>query len=148
MFVFRLVSLVVISSFLVSVVALAETIKPDKMSAAEVQGDIFKRSTMIKEEREGSTRLDVVSLLSSDKKFVSGMYQAEAGSFEIMDGGYGVDEFMYFLKGSVKLTSEDGSEMVVNAGEAVTIPKEWKGLWETEGYTKIYVIYSLNSDLE
>jgi len=29
-----------------------------------------------------------------------------------------------------------------NAGEAVTIPKEWTGVWDTEGYTKIWVIYS------
>ena len=33
-------------------------------------------------------------------------------------------------------------DMQVNAGEAVTIPKEWTGTWETEGYTKIWVIYS------
>jgi len=29
----------------------------------------------------------------------------------------------------------------INAGEAVTIPKEWTGIWESEGYEKIYVIY-------
>ena len=26
--------------------------------------------------------------------------------------------------------------------EAVTIPKEWMGRWQTEGYRKIWVIYS------
>ena len=55
---------------------------------------------------------------------------------------YGVDEFMYFLEGSVTLTSSDGSVQVINAGEAVTIPKEWTGIWDTDGYTKIWVIYS------
>ena len=30
----------------------------------------------------------------------------------------------------------------VNAGEAVTIPKEWMGIWDTDGYSKIWVIYS------
>jgi uncharacterized cupin superfamily protein len=30
----------------------------------------------------------------------------------------------------------------INAGEAVTIPKEWMGRWETAGYRKIWVIYS------
>ena len=59
-----------------------------------------------------------------------------------IDEPYGVDEFMYFLEGSVTLTSSDGSEQVINAGEAVTIPKEWTGVWETDGYTKIWVIYS------
>jgi len=55
---------------------------------------------------------------------------------------YGVDEFMYFLEGSVTLTSSDGTELVINAGEAVTIPKEWTGIFETDGYRKIWVIYS------
>jgi len=89
---------------------------------------------------EESGALDVRTMLSSDRKFDSGMYQAGASRFEI-DDAYGVDEFMYFLKGSVTLTSADGSVQVINAGEAVTIPKEWTGVWETEGYTKIYVIY-------
>jgi hypothetical protein len=31
---------------------------------------------------------------------------------------------------------------VVAAGEAVTVPKEWTGVWETDGYTRIGVIYS------
>jgi uncharacterized cupin superfamily protein len=55
---------------------------------------------------------------------------------------YGVDEFMYFLTGSVTLTSSDGTVQTINAGEAVTIPKEWTGIWDTQGYTKIWVIYS------
>jgi uncharacterized cupin superfamily protein len=53
---------------------------------------------------------------------------------------------MYFIKGSVTLTSSDGRVQSVEAGEAVTIPKEWTGIWETEGYTKIWVIYSPGSD--
>jgi len=31
---------------------------------------------------------------------------------------------------------------VIEAGEAVTLPKEWAGVWETDGYIKIWVIYS------
>jgi uncharacterized cupin superfamily protein len=49
---------------------------------------------------------------------------------------------MYFIEGGVTLTSSDGSKQVISAGEAVTIPKEWTGVWDTEGYTKIWVIYS------
>ena len=33
-------------------------------------------------------------------------------------------------------------DIVVRAGEVVTVPKEWTGIWETDGYTKIWVIYS------
>ena len=49
---------------------------------------------------------------------------------------------MYFLEGSVTLTSSDGTELVINAGEAGTIPKEGTGIFETDGYRKIWVIYS------
>ncbi len=89
----------------------------------------------------GNVTLDVTTLLSSDKKFASGMYRSGKSYFEATDP-YGVDEFMYFLEGGVKLTSSDGTVQTINAGEAVTIPKEWTGIWETEGYTKIWVIYS------
>lgn len=141
-------TLVALSLIFTSSVAVANTPKLDKMSAEEIAGKIFQRSTMVEKYTEGSDTLDVTSLLSSDKKFISGMYQAGSSRLEIKDEPYGVDEFMYFLKGSVKLTSEDGTVQVINAGEAVTIPKEWKGIWETEGYTKIYVIYSPDSELE
>ena len=42
----------------------------------------------------------------------------------------------------VTLTSIDGSVMTIHAGEAVTLSKEWKGIFETDGYEKIWVIYS------
>lgn len=119
-----------------------ESVKPAKMSADDIAGGIFERPDMLETTHEnGNTTLDVTSLLSSDKKFASGMYKSDKVRLEITEP-YGVDEFMYFLKGSVTLTSSDGSVQVINAGEAVTIPKEWTGVWETDGYTKIWVIYS------
>ncbi len=123
--------------------ALAEetVVKPAEMSKADLAGKLFEDPSTLREERPGGTLLDVTSLMSSDGKFASGMYQAGSSRFEI-DEPYGVDEFMYFLEGSVTLTSSDGSVQVIEAGEAVTIPKEWTGVWETEGYTKIWVIYS------
>ena len=83
----------------------------------------------------------VPTLKSSDGKFASGMYRSGKSHFEIEEP-YGVDEFMYFIEGGVTLTSADGSVQVIGAGEAVTIPKEWTGVWDTDGYTKIWVIYS------
>ena len=115
---------------------------PAKMSKDDISGGIFERPDMIKTAHDdGHTTLDVTTLLSSDKKFASGMYKSGKTYFEASDA-YGVDEFMYFLEGSVTLTSADGTVQVINAGEAVTIPKEWTGTWDTEGYTKIWVIYS------
>ena len=130
-----------------SAVADEPVIIPEKMSQEEIAGQIFSRPDMIATEHKGGPTYDVVSLLSSDEKFVSGMYRAGASRVEINEP-YGVDEFMYFLDGSVTLTSSDGSAQTINAGEAVTIPKEWTGVWETEGYTKIYVIYSATGEIE
>ena len=80
-------------------------------------------------------------LLSGGKNFSSGMYKSGKTRIDITEP-YGVDEFMYFLEGGVTLTSSDGTELVINAGEAVTVPKEWTGVFETNGYMKIWVIYS------
>lgn len=115
---------------------------PAKISADDAAGAIFERpDTLEITHDDGHATLDVTTLLSSDKKFASGMYQSGATRTEINEP-YGVDEFMFFLEGSVTLTSTDGTVTKVNAGEGVTIPKEWTGIWETEGYRKIWVIYS------
>jgi uncharacterized cupin superfamily protein len=116
-------------------------IHPAKMNRAEIGGEIFSRADMLETTRDGNTTLDVTSMLSSDKKFASGMYRSGKVRHEITEP-YGVDEFMYFLKGSVTLTSTDGTVQVIEAGEAVTIPMQWTGTWDTDGYTKIWVIYS------
>ncbi len=116
-------------------------VHPAIMTSAEVAGTIFERPDMVETTRNGNTTLDVTSLMSSDKKFASGMYRSGKVRFEIQQP-YGVDEFMYFLEGGVTLTSSDGHITAVTAGDAVTIPKEWTGVWDTEGYTKIWVIYS------
>ena len=119
-----------------------EIVKPAKMSHDDIAGDIFDRPDMLEITHDNGNRtLDVTSLLSSDKKFASGIYKSGKVRIEI-DEPYGVYEFMHFLAGSVTMTSSDGSVQVINAGEAVTIPKEWTGVWETDGYTKIWVIYS------
>lgn len=119
-----------------------EVILPAKISAEDTAGEIFKREDMIRTEHaDGHVTLDVTTLLSSDKKFSSGMYSSGKTRSEIT-GAYGVDEFMFFLSGGVTLTSSDGTVTTINAGEGVTIPKEWTGIWDTDGYTKIWVIYS------
>lgn len=116
-------------------------VHPAKMDKHDLAGKIFERPDMIEATRNGNTTLDVTSLMSSDEKFASGMYRSGKVRFEI-EQPYGVDEFMYFIEGSVTLTSADGTVQTINAGEAVTIPKEWTGVWDTDGYTKIWVIYS------
>lgn len=115
--------------------------KPAEMTRADIAGAIFEREDMLETDHGTHTTLDVTSLKSSDGRFASGMYRSGAVRFEITEP-YGVDEFMYFLEGGVTLTSDDGTVQEITAGEAVTIPKEWTGVWDTDGYTKIWVIYS------
>jgi uncharacterized cupin superfamily protein len=117
------------------------TSQPQKISKADMAGDIFKRPNVKKTTEKGQTILDVTTLMSSDRKYATGMYRA-GRSRTVISKPYGVDEFMYFIQGGVTLTSSDGTKVVVGPGEAVTIPKEWTGIWETEGYTKIWTIYS------
>lgn len=125
----------------ISNVAIADdVITPSKITKEEVSGKIFERKTIITTHHGGSTQLDAQTLLGKDRKFESGMYKS-GPTRSVIKEPYGVDEFMYFIKGSVTLTSSDGSVQTINAGEAVSIPKEWTGIWETEGYTKFYAIY-------
>ena len=126
---------------LISVSAMAEVSHPAKLSKKALEGAAFDDPSTTITEVEGEKILDFTSLKSSDGKFASGMYKAGPQTFDVTEP-YGVDEFMFFLEGSVTLISADGSVTTVNAGEAVTIPKEWIGRWETAGYRKIWVIYS------
>ena len=128
-----------------SAMALAEVAHPAKLSAEALTGAGFTHPETIVTETPSGNILDLTSLKSSDGKFASGMYSAGAQRFEITEP-YGVDEFMFFLEGSVTLTSSDGTVTVVNAGEAVTIPKEFTGVWESDGYRKIWVIYSATGE--
>ena len=126
---------------LISVSAMAEVSHPAKLSQKALDGAAFDDPSTTITEVDGENILDFTSLKSSDGKFASGMYKAGPQIFDINEP-YGVDEFMFFLEGSVTLTSADGSVTTVIAGEGVTIPKEWIGRWETAGYRKIWVIYS------
>ena len=126
---------------LISVSAMAEVSHPAKLSQKALEGAAFNDPSTTITEAKGEQILDFTSLKSSDGKFASGMYKAGPQIFDITEP-YGADEFMFFLEGSVTLTSADGSVTTINAGEGVTIPKEWIGRWETAGYRKIWVIYS------
>jgi uncharacterized cupin superfamily protein len=128
-----------------------ETPLPVKLDRARIAGKAFDTpATVVKEEeseRGTFTTRDLEAFLGSDRKFEAGMYKAGPNRYTISEP-YGVDEFMYFIEGSVKLTSRDGSVIDVHAGEAVIIPRDWRGVWDTDGYTKIYVIYSPDHPIE
>lgn len=117
--------------------------QPVKMSAEGLRGGLLASALKQHSDSELGPLVteDVETFLSSDRRLDAGIYRSGAARFTI-DQPYGVDEFMYFLEGRLTLTSSDGQVTVVNAGEAVTIPKAWTGVWDSTAYTKIYVIYS------
>ena len=112
----------------------------DEVEMEEVDGHMWYLRYPL-EDGDGHVTETVTSLVSSDRNFSSGMYKSGKVRIDITEP-YGVNEFMYFLEGGVTLTSSDGTDLVINAGEAVTVPKEWTGVFETDGYMKIWVIYS------
>jgi len=118
-----------------------EVVLPAKITKNDIAGDIYSRPDMVKSTNNGNTTLDVTTMLSSDGKFGTGMYRSGKIRFEITEP-YGADEFFYILEGSITLTSADGTVQTMNAGEAVSIPKEWTGIWDTDGYNKVWVIYT------
>ena len=116
-------------------------VKPAKITKNDIAGDIYSHPDMVKSTNNGNTTLDVTTLVSSDGRFGTGMYRSGKIRLEITEP-WGVNEFFYILEGSITLTSADGTVSKINAGEAASIPKEWTGIWDTDGYNKIWVIYS------
>ncbi|WP_175922955.1 cupin domain-containing protein [Burkholderia latens] len=126
----------------ISSAAYAETIKPIKASKSDLAGAIFARTGAVTTADHGVHGTDVVTFTSTDNAYQTGVYRSGPAHEEIAGPqGLPYNEFLYFLSGSVTLTSSDGSVMVVKTGEAVTLPKGWTGRFDTPGYTKLYATY-------
>lgn len=123
--------------------AVAQTQHPVKVTAAD-PGALTTPDTKTNDRGNGRVSKDRLMGASADKKFTSGIYSATASKFTTE--GYSVDEFMYFIKGGVTLTSADGTVTQINPGDAVFLPKGWKGTWDTPGYTKYYAIFDEKPD--
>jgi len=80
-------------------------------------------------------------MTSEDRKFETGFYQVGEEHEEYLGSGYDNDEFCYILTGSVVLTAANGRVDRIGPGDAVSIPRGWKGRWDSAGYTKLWVIY-------
>jgi uncharacterized cupin superfamily protein len=106
----------------------AEIIKPVKDSRADLAGSMFKRADAVNETKDGNSTTDVVTFTSRDSAFQTGMFKSGPLHEEVKGpGGFPYNEFLYFISGGARLTSADGSVMVVNVGEAVTIQKGGSG---------------------
>ena len=78
---------------------------------------------------------------SRDRKFETGFYQVGEEHEEYLGMGYDNDEFCYILTGFVVLTAANGRVDTIGPGDSVSIPRGWKGRWDSGGYTKLWVIY-------
>ena len=76
---------------------------------------------------------------SKDEKMTSGVFVSTAGHAEY--DSYPANEFIYIISGEATLTSADGSVLKIKKGDALVIPKGWKGNWTTSGYQKFFVDY-------
>ena len=125
----------------------AETVHPVKISQAQIAGTIYTDYEPVVTKHDSHITHDVVVFLSSNKQFDAGMYRSGKVR-EVISEPYGVNEYVHFIEGSVTLTSSDGTVTEVKAGESAIIPAEWTGIWDTDGYSKIYVIYSPDGPIE
>lgn len=97
--------------------------------------------TLTEESEAGSTQaLDRIWYESEDGCLQTGIYETGANRYTINDP-YPHDELMQFIEGGVTLTPTEGDAMTVMAGDTVMLPKGWTGVWDSEGYRKLYVIY-------
>lgn len=128
------------------VVSASPALQPVKMSKKDIAGSIFLREEAVHDNINGTPTTDVVTFTSEDAAFETGIFKSGPFYNEVKAPGLPSNELLYFVEGDLKLTSSDGSIMNVKAGEAVTLPRGWTGIYESEyGYAKIYITY--NPDL-
>jgi uncharacterized cupin superfamily protein len=125
--------------------ALAEGSPPASASKSVVRfagadlTSLLQSPTAVKKTTEIRTTTSVPMFKSDDQKFSSGVFSSTAGYVEF--DSYAADEFCYIVSGEATLTAADGTVTKLAAGDAITVPKGWKGRWDTSGYTKYFVSY-------
>ena len=58
---------------------------PAKISKEDATGAIYNRPDMVEETNNGNTTLDVMTMLSSDGRFGTGMYQSGKAHYDITE---------------------------------------------------------------
>ena len=77
--------------------------KPILLNKTDVGGAVFSRPAAQTYADDGARVTDFLMLMTADKKYEAGMYKSGPAHFSYSGKGtYGVDEFMYLLKGSLK----------------------------------------------
>lgn len=93
------------------------------------------------------------TLSPGQQEVATSLWSSEDGSLDIglwecTPGQFTADrsmtsEFCYFLAGKIVMTHLDGTKNTLGAGDAIMLPRGWKGTWEiVETCRKIYVIHA------
>jgi hypothetical protein len=96
----------------------------------------LKPTSLTKDQREASTTLWV----SNDGLMEIGVWECTPGRFTA--NREAAAEFCHFLSGRIEMRHADGTRKLLGAGDALMLPRGWKGEWNIlETTRKIYVIY-------
>lgn len=96
-----------------------------------------KPTTLTPGQQEAATTLWV----SPDEALEIGVWECTAGLFTADRSA--AAEFCYFLQGRIVMTQLDGTRRELGPGDAIMLPRGWKGTWEIIEHTrKIYVFLS------
>jgi uncharacterized protein len=93
----------------------------------------------------GNPQQATISMFSDPREeFHCGIWQGEPARWKV---SYSENEYCHILEGSVRITDDQGSSVVVNAGGHFVISAGFRGTWETLTFTKkIYVIFEHRAD--
>ncbi|WP_394696703.1 cupin domain-containing protein [Pseudoxanthomonas japonensis] len=76
---------------------------------------------------------------TQDDRFHCGVWEGGVGAWRVQ---YTEHEFCHLLSGRVRLRGDDGSEILLEAGQSFVVPAGFTGLWEVlETARKLYAIY-------
>ena len=96
-----------------------------------------KPTTLTPGQKEGAKSL----WTSPDGALDIGVWECTPGLFTADRSA--AAEFCHFLQGKIVMTHVDGTKKTLGPGDAIMLPKGWKGTWEIVEHTrKIYVFDS------
>ncbi|WP_062354883.1 cupin domain-containing protein [Pseudoxanthomonas mexicana] len=74
-----------------------------------------------------------------DDRFHCGVWEGDVGRWRVH---YTEHEFCHLLSGRVRLRGDDGSDVLLQAGQSFVVPAGFTGTWEVqEAARKLYAIY-------
>jgi uncharacterized cupin superfamily protein len=109
-------------------------------SATVRDGSAFAHPSATRGKEDGVAHVMRIFGASSDQRMASAIFESEPSKLSFPDG-YPGDEFMYFISGNVTLTDHAGKVTKVGPGEALFMPKGWRGTWTSTAYRKYFVYY-------